>query len=266
MSRASRCAAVAAVVAAGLGLAGCSSGPVSKVPGVPGAVVDPPIGHVFPGSELAGFVKQVSLPGGYTVQGADSVDSGPGLVGKRAQFTASADDCDSVLTNFGSPGWGEESYATELGQNASQTDQVVIVVYQFGSDAAASGFYGSVASAWSQCGTFLYSDQGYSARVTLSANAAPEVSGASKSADLRESSLVGGEASRIDFVTALDGDAVVMSVPIGAGSSQSDGVVSVAAREDGQLLGLMNAAQLSYLAPPVQGALPAARGRYGTGN
>lgn len=255
---------LAAVLVVGLGASACSSG--SKVPSVPGALVDPPIGHVFPGSELAGFVKQVSLPVGYTVAGQDTADSGVVLETKRAQFAASDDDCDGLLTNYGSPGWGEESYATELGQNLDQTDQVVIVVYQFGSDAAASGFYGSVASAWSQCGRFLYADQGYSATVTLSAESVAAVSGASKQVDLRESSSVDGEASVIDFVTALDGDAVVMAVPIGSGSSQPGGALSLAAREDGQLLGLMNAAQLSYLAPPVQGALPAPRGRYGTGN
>lgn len=265
MAGTGRRVALVAVVVAGLGLSACSSGSGSKVPSVPGAVIDPPIGHVFPGSALAGFVKQVSLPGGYTIAPQDTQDSGPVLGTKRAQFTASPDDCDSLLTNYGSPGWGEESYATKLGQNLDQTDQVVIVVYQFGSDSAASGFYASVASAWSQCGKFLYADQGYSAMVTLSANSAAAVSGASKEADLRESSSVDGVASVIDFVTALDGDAVVMAVPIASGS-QPGGALVLAGQEDGQLLGLMNAAQLSYLAPPVQGALPAPVGRYGTGN
>jgi hypothetical protein len=166
---------------------------------------------------------------------------------------------------FGEEGAGESSYASNGAMTGDRKNGLSVIVYQFASASAAGGFYAAAAEKWQGCGSFTEpaSSMSGALSVVMRAASAPAVSGASKTVDLSEVVSEGTTSGPNDYVMALDGDAVVLGEVVTFPAPQFAGGIKDAAALDGQILALMNAAQL---ATPSATATARPVGRYGIGN
>ena len=233
---------VAVVVVAGVlvSSAACSSA-VHKASTAGAKLVDPPIGRVFDGVTLAGMVGKVAFPAGFTVNPQWSQNSGPTVAADSAQELPDM-SCGDFTDEMGASGFGEQSWANEAAASATHT--LDLTAYQFATNALAQGFYAQTAAKWSGCGSFTVTGQDFSQDTVLSRSPGPAVWGASAVSVLSETATVVGHIDNVAYVMALDGDTVVITAAIAIPGPLFAGALKSAAGLDGQLLMLMNAAQL----------------------
>jgi hypothetical protein len=129
------------------------------------------------------------------------------------KYDLSSISCTSLLQNAGGPGFGEEAYMIDQGQNASGSQLYSYAVYEFATPAQASAMVSATATKFAACGTFSVSQQGgTSVPVTLAQGAASEtnVPAADEVADLRQSATINGKSLVSDMVYAADGNVVLV--------------------------------------------------------
>ena len=225
-------AVAAAVIAAGLSLvvAGCSgtgtsggsgsgsgstsgSGSGSSVTG-PGTGSGSSSGK---GSASAGSAGQLTgaqltrallpasdFPASFAVSQQGSADSGSSLEKAAATYDASTMSCTDWDNYFTGAGFGETAYSSDSVASRTKDQSYGQIVYQFGSSAAASRFFGGVQSLPGRCRSFTASGGGAAGRVTMRPAAGAPIDG-HQAFWIMQATTVVGEDSTSNTLFALEG-------------------------------------------------------------
>ena len=134
----------------------------------------------------------------------------------NAKYSAASASCNTLIDMTSGPGFGEQAYLIDQGENSAKTVSYSYGAYEFTTAAQASGFVKELAARFASCGSFTYSNsQGASAPVTMgdgpSTQAAAEVTSGNTIADLRASLTYKGKTNVGDYVFAADGNVVVFA-------------------------------------------------------
>jgi hypothetical protein len=134
----------------------------------------------------------------------------------NAKYSAASASCNTLIDMTSGPGFGEQAYMIDQGENSAKTVSYSYGAYEFTTAAQASEFVKELAARFAACGSFTYSNsQGASAPVTMgdgpSTQAAAEVTSGDTIADLRASLTYKGKTNVGDYVFAADGNVVVFA-------------------------------------------------------
>jgi hypothetical protein len=140
------------------------------------------------------------------------------VVKANAQYQWSALSCDQALQESGGPGFGEEAYGLDQGENSSKTEDFAYGYYEFADASDAAAFVQAAGAKYSGCGSFTSTDSGSNVPVTLSVGSAPDVPAANATVDLRQAATVKGKQVVAEFVVSADGNLVVFSESAGNNS------------------------------------------------
>jgi hypothetical protein len=128
-----------------------------------------------------------------------------------AQFTP-GDSCSTVFGYTGGEGWGEQAYFTDTvwNSNPKKADFYTYVMYEFPTAGQAAALVRGIAAKYSACGASSTAALGGDIPIHLSVGPAPKVSGASVTADIRESETSSEGTAVGEFLLAADGNVVVL--------------------------------------------------------
>ena len=134
----------------------------------------------------------------------------------NAKYNAASATCNTLIDDTSGPGFGEQAYMIDQGENSAKTVAYSYGAYEFTTAAQASEFVKELAARFASCGSFTYTNsQGASAPVSMgdgpSAQAAAEVTSGNTVADLRASLTYKGKTNAGDYVFAADGNVVVFA-------------------------------------------------------
>ena len=215
-------AAAASVVAAGLLLAACGGGGSSNNKGG-GSAASGVVTQTGSGARLTGTYSATAMwawvPNSMYPSDVTEIQNGAYTTGTTikavSKYDASSASC-SELTDFTSgPGFGEEAYLIDQGENSAKTVSYSYGAYEFATAAEATTFVKELSARFAACGSFTYtSASGTSAPVTMSdgpSSEAAEVTSGNTIADLRASLTFKGKTDVGDYVFAADGDVVVFA-------------------------------------------------------
>lgn len=149
------------------------------------------------------------------------------------KYDISSMSCTDFLQNAGGPGFGEEAYMIDQGQNSDASQLYSYAVYEYASPQQATAMVKATVAKYQSCANFsVQAQNGVSVPVSLSLGSASEtqVPAADEVADLRQSVTINGKTLVADFVYAADGNVVLVE----AGTSNS-----------GQLANMVNLDQVS---------------------
>lgn len=214
----SRVAAGAAVaVALSVGLSACGShSNTSKSNGAGAGAGGPVVAQAGQGARLSGtysaddfwnWVPSTLFPSSLTQVPDGEYKTGT-VVRVNDQYDLSSMSCTDALQKFGGPGFGEEAYLLDEGQNSGGSALYEYAVYEFASADQASQFVQAAAAKFSSCGTF--SVQGNPVTLGLGSASETNVPAADAVADLRESATINGSKLASDMVVSADGNVVLL--------------------------------------------------------
>ena len=217
-------AAAASVVVAGSLLAACGGGGSnSNTNKGGGSGASGVVTQTGQGARLAGTYSATAMwawvPNGMYPSDVTEIQNGAYTTGTTikavSKYDASSASC-SELTDFTSgPGFGEEAYLIDQGENAAKTVSYSYGAYEFATAAEATTFVKELSARFAACGSFTYTNAaGTSAPVTMSdgpSSEAAEVTSGNTVADLRASLTFKGKTDVGDYVFAADGDVVVFA-------------------------------------------------------
>jgi hypothetical protein len=129
--------------------------------------------------------------------------------------------CTALVQNAGAPGFGEEAYLIDQGENSAQTQFYGYMVYEWPSAAQATAFVKDMAARFASCGSFTANYDGASLLVSVSVgpNSAAQVPAADAVVDLRESAKNKGKTALGEFVVSADGNVVLIETDSSATGS-----------------------------------------------
>jgi hypothetical protein len=209
------------VLASALAACGSSGGSSNKTGGGSGSVTKVGQGARLTGTYSAAdfwaWVPNGMYPSSITESPDGSYTTGS-VVKADAKYQWPSLSCDQALQESGGPGFGEEAYGLDQGQNSSQTEDFAYGYYLFPSAADATAFVQAAGAKYSGCGSFTSTDSGSSVPVTLSVGSAPDVPAANATVDLRQAATVNGKQVVAEFVVSADGNMVVYAESAGNGS------------------------------------------------
>lgn len=215
-------AAAASVVAAGLLLAACGGGGSSNKNGGSGSGSSV-VTQAGTGARLTGTYSASALwnwvPTSMYPSDVSEVQGGLYTTGSaikvNSKYDAASASCNTLIDMTSGPGFGEQAYLIDQGENSAKTVAYSYGAYEFASAAQASTFVEELAAKFASCGSFTYSNsQGASAPVTMadgSTSVAAEVTSGNTIADLRASLTYKGKTNAGDYVFAADGNVVVFA-------------------------------------------------------
>lgn len=158
-------------------------------------------------------------------EGFYSTGSKIAVNGKYADVASAS--CSTILDYTSGPGFGEEAYFIDQGEDSAAQNSYAYGMYEFNSAAQASNLVDELAAKFASCGSFTYSNSsGASAPVTMTVGArseAAEVTSANTAVDLRLTLTYKGKTDVGDYVFAADGNVVVFAT-----SASTTGTVSTA--------------------------------------
>ncbi|MBR7824944.1 sensor domain-containing protein [Actinospica sp. MGRD01-02] len=135
--------------------------------------------------------------------------------------------CSMILDYASGPGFGEEAYFIDQGEDSAAKNSYAYGMYEFSTPAQASALVNELAAKFASCGSFTYSNSsGASAPVTLTVgprSEAAEVTSANTAVDLRLTLTYKGKTDVGDLVFAADGNVVVFAT-----SASTTGTLSTA--------------------------------------
>ena len=216
-------AATAGAVSLALTLAACgsSSGSAKNVGGSSTSTV---VTQTGTGARLTGTYSATALwnwvPNGMYPNDVSATPSGAYTTGTtikvNAKYSAASASCNTLIDMTSGPGFGEQAYMIDQGENSAKTVAYSYGAYEFTTAAQASEFVKELAARFAACGSFTYTNsQGASAPVTMgdgpSTQAAAEVTSGNTIADLRASLTYKGKTNAGDYVFAADGNVVVFA-------------------------------------------------------
>jgi len=214
-------AASAVVLASALAACGSSGGSSNKGGSGSGSATQAGQGARLTGTYSAAdfwaWVPGTMYPSSITESPDGSYTTGH-VVKANAQYDWSSVSCDQALQESGGPGFGEEAYGLDQGENSSKTEDFAYGYYEFANAADAASFVQAAGAKYSACGNFTSTDSGSSVPVTLSVGSAPEVPAANATVDLRQTATVNGKKVVAEFVVSADGNMVVFAESAGNGS------------------------------------------------
>jgi len=156
------------------------------------------------------------LPQGLYPSDINEVDGGSystdDVVSVNAKYSLTSMSCSDTLQNAGGPGFGEEAYLIDQGENSAATEFYSYSVYEFPTAADATAFVEESAAKYAQCGAFtIQSTSGGSIQASLSVgpSSAAQVPDADASVDLRLSATVNDKTVLGENVLAADGNVVI---------------------------------------------------------
>jgi PknH-like extracellular domain len=122
------------------------------------------------------------------------------------------ESCTQVLDTAGGPGYGENSYMIDQGENSAETNFYTYGAAQYPSAADATAYLKELATRFTQCGQFTADNNGTSFPASLAVGPSSEaaaVAMANTAVDLRESASNQGHTVTGDLLVAADGNVVV---------------------------------------------------------
>jgi len=235
--------AAVAVIAAGLSLvvAGCSgsgasggsgsgsgstssSGPGSSATGPGAGSGSPSANGPAPAGQLTGaqltraLLPASDFPASFVVSRQGSADSGSGLEKAAAAYDVSTMSCTDWDDYFTGAGFGETAYTSDSVASSTKDQSYGQIVYQFGSSAAASRFFGGIRSLPGRCRSFTASGGGAAGRVTMQPAAAAPIDG-HQAFWIMQATTVVGESSTSNTLFSLEGTDVYAVSASGTGAS-----------------------------------------------
>ncbi|MBR7831320.1 sensor domain-containing protein [Actinospica sp. MGRD01-02] len=130
--------------------------------------------------------------------------------------------CAQVINYAGGPGYGEEAFLVDTGQNSAGTQLYSYTVWEFPTAAEASEFVKAEAARFASCGSFSANESGTTVQESTSvgASANAQVAAANTAVDLRLTASAAGRTNAGDLVLAADGNIVVGASSSSLGSAQ----------------------------------------------
>ena len=193
---------------------GAGSGPGPRPDASPSKAATPasksPLSGDYSAAQLWSWVPAHLYPSGLTDYLVGYKTTGS-VVKVDAQVTT-GDSCSTVFGYTAAEGWGEEAYFTNTVWNSIPSKAVfyTYVMYEFPTAGEATALVRGIAERYSSCGAFPMAVLGGDIPVKLSVGPAPKVSGASMTADVRESETDATGTVVGDFLLAVDGNVVVL--------------------------------------------------------
>lgn len=221
----SRVAAGAAVaVALGVGLSACGSHSSNSGGGGAGSGGDSSGSVVIQsgqGARLTGTYSALDIFGWVpaSMYPSDITGASGGMfntnsvVRVNSKYDLASVSCSDLLVNTGGPGFGEEAYLIDQGQNSAHTAYYAYAVYEFPTADQATGYVKGMAAAFGRCSSFsAQSSSGGSLQVTMGAGSRSEenIPAADAVVDLRQSATNGGKTVAGDLVVSADGNIVLV--------------------------------------------------------
>lgn len=204
---------------------GASSAPASAGP-TAGASASPTVSESplaaasgqLTGTELQTvLLPQSYFPAGYTLSSSSAVTSGGSLETAPATYNLATVSCSNFVQHLGDTGFGESAMASDSFASASGNQAFDQVVYQFAGAATASMFVSGIQSLAARCATFTATDNGSAGTFSMKAAAGPPVGG-HPSVDLQQTGTISGSSVALDTLFTASGVDVfgVASVGLGA--------------------------------------------------
>ena len=158
------------------------------------------------------------FPASFAVSRQGSADSGGSLEKAAAAYDVSTMTCADWDNYFTGAGFGETAYTSDSVASSTRNQSYGQIVYQFGSPAAASRFFGEVRSLPGRCRSFTASGGGAAGRVTMQPAAAAPIDG-HQAFWIMQATTVVGENSTSNTLFALEGTDVYAVSASGVGAS-----------------------------------------------
>jgi hypothetical protein len=239
----SRVAAGAAVAAGlGVGLAACgghSNNSGSGSGGSSSAVVT----QAGQGARLSGTYTALDfwgwVPNGLYPSSISEIPGSNyntnGVVKVNAKYDASSESCSSALETMGGPGYGEEAYVVDQGEDSGKTKFWAYAIYEFPSADQASSMVKDMAAKAASCANFSISNNGTSFAATLALGpvSEAEVPAADVAVDIRESiTVANGQKAVGDILLSADGNVVVVESASGTATVPTEVNLTQVAQEE----------------------------------
>ncbi|HEX6526780.1 MAG TPA: hypothetical protein VF070_43220 [Streptosporangiaceae bacterium] len=157
------------------------------------------------------------FPASFAVSQQGSADSGSSLEKAAATYDVSTMSCTDWDNYFTGAGFGETAYTSDSVASSTKDQSYGQSVYQFGSSAAASRFFGGVQSLPGRCRSFTASGGGAAGRVTMQPAAAAPIDG-HQAFWIMQAATVVGESSKSNTLFALEGTDVYAVSASGTGA------------------------------------------------
>ncbi len=164
------------------------------------------------------LLPAADFPASFAVSQQGSSDSGSSLEKAAATYDVSTMSCSDWDNYFTGSGFGETAYSADSVASSTRDESYGQVVYQFGSPAAASRFFGGVRSLPGRCRSFTAGGGGAADRVTMRSGTASPVDGR-QAFWIKQATSVVGASSKIDTLFALDGTDVFAVSASGVGTA-----------------------------------------------
>lgn len=167
-----------------------------------------PLSGDYSAAQLWSWVPAHLYPAGITQYPFGYLTTGS-VVKVNAKY-APSDSCSTVFAETGAEGWGEQAFFTNTVWNSAKQVFYSYAMYEFPTAGEATALAEGIAARYSACGSFPMAVLGGDIPVHLSVGPAPKVSGASTTADLRESETDSTGTAVGEFLVAVDGNVVVL--------------------------------------------------------
>lgn len=135
------------------------------------------------------------------------------LVKVNAKYDPGSESCETALETMGGPGYGEEAYLIDQGQDTSKGEFYSYAVYEFASADQASTLVKQMAAKVAGCGSFSVSANNVSlpASLALGPSSEAQVPAANAAVDVRESVTdPNGKKAVGDVLFAAEGNMVLV--------------------------------------------------------
>lgn len=134
------------------------------------------------------------------------------VVKPNTKYQLASMSCPALLQNTAGPGFGEEAYLIDQGQNAAGSEIYSYSVYEFASASEATGFVTGMAAKFKACASFTLSTQKGNVQISMGFGPSSEeqVPAANAVVDLRQAGTIGGHLINSDDVVAADGNVVLI--------------------------------------------------------
>jgi hypothetical protein len=165
-------------------------------------------------------------------QGAFNTNS---LVKVNAKYDPGSESCGTALETMGGPGYGEEAYLIDQGQDTSKGEFYAYAVYEFASASQASGLVKAMAAKVAGCGSFTVSTDNGSLPAVLGIGPSSEaqVPAANTAVDIRESVTdPNGKKAVGDVLLAADGNMVLVESASGTATIPAEVSLTKVAQEE----------------------------------
>jgi len=183
--------------------------------------------------DFLGFLPNGLYPSDITELSGGSYNTDT-LVEVNAKYSAATESCSTALATMGAPGYGEEAYLIDQGQNTSASTYYAYAVYEFATAAQASELVTAMAAKAVACGSFTATENGVSlpASFSIGPNSEATVPAANTAVDIRETVTNNGQKAVGDILFAADGNVVMVESASGTGTVPAEVSLTTVAQEE----------------------------------